>query len=124
MDRLTKHHFHLVEGWYQARKAVWALNGCMTSESACTLRVGMVKVTSLLFNTESQRRYDMVTSPYGLNVLECNYCASIAFIIFGTFCFHFYLKFAQVQVLWMFSKCKVQTQIDLIQGCGFKAIYH
>ena len=31
MDRLRK---YLVEGWFPARKAAWALSGCMTSDSA------------------------------------------------------------------------------------------
>ena len=34
MDRLRKHCFHLVEGWFLARKAAWALSGCMVSNSA------------------------------------------------------------------------------------------
>ena len=34
MDRLRKHYSHLVEGWFLASKAAWALSGCMTSNSA------------------------------------------------------------------------------------------
>ena len=34
MDRLRKHSFHLVEGRFLARKAVWALSGCMATDSA------------------------------------------------------------------------------------------
>ena len=33
MDRLRKHYSHLVEGWFLARKAAWALSRCMTTES-------------------------------------------------------------------------------------------
>lgn len=33
-DRLRKHYSHLVEGWFLARKAAWALSGCMTTDSA------------------------------------------------------------------------------------------
>ena len=34
IDRLRKHYSHLLEGWFLARKAVWALSGCMTTDSA------------------------------------------------------------------------------------------
>ena len=34
MDRLRKHYSHLAEGWFLARKAAWALSGCMASNSA------------------------------------------------------------------------------------------
>jgi len=34
MDRLRKHYSHLVEAWFLARKAAWALSGCMTTNSA------------------------------------------------------------------------------------------
>ena len=34
MDRLRKHYSHLVGGWFLARKAAWALSGCMTTDSA------------------------------------------------------------------------------------------
>ena len=34
MDRLTKHHSHLVQGWFLARKAAWALSRCMTTDNA------------------------------------------------------------------------------------------
>ena len=36
IDRLRKHYSHLVEGWFLARKATWALNRCtcMTTDSA------------------------------------------------------------------------------------------
>ena len=34
MDRLRKHYSHLAEGWYLARKAAWALSGCMATNSA------------------------------------------------------------------------------------------
>ena len=34
MERLRKHYSHLVEGWFLASKAAWALSGCMTSNSA------------------------------------------------------------------------------------------
>ena len=33
MDRLTKHS-HLAEGWFLARKAAWALSGCVTTDNA------------------------------------------------------------------------------------------
>ena len=33
MNRLRKHYSHLVEGWFLARKAVWALSGCMTTDN-------------------------------------------------------------------------------------------
>ena len=46
---------------------------------------------------------------------------SIAFIVLEAFCFHFYLKSAQAQVLWMLSKCKVQTQIQ--KNAKFKLKY-
>ena len=29
MDRLRKHYSHLAEGWFLARKAAWALSGCL-----------------------------------------------------------------------------------------------
>ena len=29
MDRLRKHYSRLTEGWFLARKAPWALSGCM-----------------------------------------------------------------------------------------------
>jgi len=32
MDSLRKHY--LVEGWFLARKAAWALSGCMATDSA------------------------------------------------------------------------------------------
>ena len=34
MNRLRKHYSHLVGGWFLARKAAWALSGCMTTDSA------------------------------------------------------------------------------------------
>ena len=34
MDRLRKHYSHLAEGWLLARKAAWALSGCMATNSA------------------------------------------------------------------------------------------
>ena len=34
MDRLRKHYSHLVGGLFLARKAAWALSGCMTTDSA------------------------------------------------------------------------------------------
>jgi len=34
MDRLRKHYSHLAEGWFLARKAAWALGGCMATDSA------------------------------------------------------------------------------------------
>ena len=34
MDRLRKYYSHLVGGSFLARKAAWALSGCMTTESA------------------------------------------------------------------------------------------
>ena len=34
MDRLRKHYSHLVDGWFLARKAAWALSRCMTTDSA------------------------------------------------------------------------------------------
>ena len=34
MNRLRKHYSHLAEGWFLARKAVWALSGCMAANSA------------------------------------------------------------------------------------------
>ena len=33
MDWLTKHYSHLVGGSFLARKAAWALSGCMITES-------------------------------------------------------------------------------------------
>ena len=44
MDRLRKHYSHLTEGWFLVRKAVWALSGCMATDSAdyymlCGLKV-------------------------------------------------------------------------------------
>ena len=34
MDRLRKHYSHLVDGWFLARKAAWAVGRCMTTNSA------------------------------------------------------------------------------------------
>ena len=34
MDRLRKHYSHLVGGWFLARKAAWAPNGCTAIDSA------------------------------------------------------------------------------------------
>ena len=34
MDRLKKHYSYLVRDWFLARKAAWALSGCMTTKSA------------------------------------------------------------------------------------------
>ena len=34
MDRLRKHHPHLAEGCFLARKAAWSLSGCMAANSA------------------------------------------------------------------------------------------
>ena len=34
MDRFRKHYSHLAEGWFLARKAAWALSGCMATDSA------------------------------------------------------------------------------------------
>ena len=34
MDRLRKHYSHLAEDWFPARKAAWALSGCMATNSA------------------------------------------------------------------------------------------
>ena len=34
MDRLRKHYSHLAEGCFLARKAAWALSGCMATNSA------------------------------------------------------------------------------------------
>ena len=34
MGSLRKHHSHLAEGWFLARKAAWVLSGCMTTNSA------------------------------------------------------------------------------------------
>ena len=34
MDRLRKNYSHLAEGWFLARKAAWALSGCMSTDSA------------------------------------------------------------------------------------------
>ena len=34
MGRLRKHYFHLVEHWFLARKAAWALTGCLATDSA------------------------------------------------------------------------------------------
>ena len=34
MDRLRKHYSHLVGGLFLARKAAWALSGCITTDSA------------------------------------------------------------------------------------------
>ena len=46
MDRLRKLYFHLAEGWFLARKAAWALSGCMANDSAeytCSLMSGCVQ---------------------------------------------------------------------------------
>ena len=43
LDRLTKHYSQLVEGWFLARKASWALSRCVTTDSAtiaCSLMSG------------------------------------------------------------------------------------
>ena len=34
LDRLRIHYYHLVEGWFQARKAAWSLSRCMATDSA------------------------------------------------------------------------------------------
>ena len=34
MDRLRKHYSHIAEDWFLARKAAWALSGCMATDSA------------------------------------------------------------------------------------------
>ena len=34
LDRLRIHYYHLAEGWFLARKAVWFLSGCMATDSA------------------------------------------------------------------------------------------
>ena len=34
MERVRKHYSHLVGGWFLARKAAWALSGCMATEGA------------------------------------------------------------------------------------------
>ena len=48
MDRLRKHYSHLVEGWFLARKAVWALSKRITTDSAdyCMLVNNWVKSKS------------------------------------------------------------------------------
>ena len=33
MGRLRKHYFHLAEHWFLARKAAWALTGCLATDS-------------------------------------------------------------------------------------------
>ena len=54
MDRLRKHYSHFLGVWFLARKAVWALSRCMTTDRAdyyCMLVnewACMVKVMSLL----------------------------------------------------------------------------
>ena len=63
MDRLTKHYSHLVGGWFLARKAVWALSGCMTTGSAGMLvnECEEVKVTSLLIEVDLGLETEMET---------------------------------------------------------------
>ena len=34
MGTLKKHYVHLVEHWFLARKAAWALIGCLATDSA------------------------------------------------------------------------------------------
>ena len=34
MDRLRKHYSHPADGWFLAKKAAWALSGCMATKSA------------------------------------------------------------------------------------------
>ena len=34
MDRLRRYYSHLVEGWFPAKKAAWAVSGCMITSSA------------------------------------------------------------------------------------------
>ena len=57
MDRLRKHYSHLAEGWFLARKAAWALSGCMATDSAdyymLVNELGVVKVTRLLIKVRS-----------------------------------------------------------------------
>ena len=47
-NRLTKHYSHLVGGCFLAKKAAWALSGCMTNESAdyCMLVIEWVWLRS------------------------------------------------------------------------------
>ena len=40
MDRLRKRYSHLAEGWFLARKAAWALSGCMATDSAAYTLMG------------------------------------------------------------------------------------
>ena len=43
MERLRKHYSHLVWVWFLARKAAWALSGCMSKDSAdCTMLVSLL----------------------------------------------------------------------------------
>ena len=57
MGRLRKHYSYLAEGWFLARKAAWALSGCMATDSSdyymLVNGVGVVKVTRLLIKARS-----------------------------------------------------------------------
>ena len=51
INKLRKHYSHLVGGAILARKAAWALSGCLPTENSLMIR-GVVKVTSLLILPE------------------------------------------------------------------------
>ena len=53
MDRLRKHYSHLVEVWFLARKAAWAMSGCMTTEYCMLVNEWVWSVTSLLIKAGS-----------------------------------------------------------------------
>ena len=48
LDRLTKHYYDHVGGWFLTRKAAWALCGCITTERAdyCMLVIESVWLRS------------------------------------------------------------------------------
>ena len=61
MDRLRKHHSHLAEGWFLARKAAWALSRCMATDSADINEWVWSKSQDCLLRPEvDQRRLDKV----------------------------------------------------------------
>jgi len=42
--------------------------------------------------------------------VQCLWNVITAYIVLGALCFHFYLRSAQAQVLWMFLKCKFKLK--------------
>ena len=53
MDRLRKHYSHLAEDWFLARKAAWALRGCIATNSADYYMLVNEWVTRLLIKARS-----------------------------------------------------------------------